>query len=127
MTRKFTPSAWFCKWLYWHPNFHQEKAHRSAADYRDFVAMQLARSKQVLEARIGRPVDMLAWPFAIHDDELEAAALRAGYVAGFILGNRPASPATDMLALPRIWVSEGDRTARLAAMVATACPGDAGH
>jgi hypothetical protein len=27
-----------------------------------------------------------------------------------------------MLALPRIWVFDGDRTARLAAMLATACP-----
>jgi len=112
---------------YWHPNFHQEKAHRSAADYRDFVAMQLSRSKQVLEARTGPPVNMLAWPYAICDDELEAAAARAGYVAGFILGNRPALPDTDMLALPRIWVSDSDRTARLAAMVAAACPVEAGH
>lgn len=112
---------------YWHPNFHQEKARRTPADYRDFVAMQLTRSKQVLETRIGRPVDMLAWPYAIYDDELEAAASRAGYVAGFILGNRPALPDTDMLALPRIWVSDSDRAARLAATVAAACPADAGH
>jgi peptidoglycan/xylan/chitin deacetylase (PgdA/CDA1 family) len=110
---------------YWHPNFKQEKAHRSPADYRDFVAMQLVRSKQVIGAQIGRPVDMLAWPFAIHDDELEAAAAKAGYFAGFILGNQTALPATDMLALPRFWMSDSDRGARLAAMVATTCPPDA--
>jgi peptidoglycan/xylan/chitin deacetylase (PgdA/CDA1 family) len=109
---------------YWHPNFEQEKARRSPADYRDFVAMQLSRSKQVIEAQIGRPVDMLAWPFAIHDDELEAAAAQAGYVAGFILGNRIALHGADMLALPRFWMSDSDRGARLAAMLATACPLD---
>jgi peptidoglycan/xylan/chitin deacetylase (PgdA/CDA1 family) len=113
---------------YWHPNFRQEKARRSPADYREFVSVQLARSKQVLEAKIGRPVDMLAWPFAIYDDELRSAAVRAGYVAGFLLGNRPALPTMDMLALPRIWVSDSDRAARLATVVGAACPIDTtGH
>ncbi|MGA3401653.1 MAG: polysaccharide deacetylase family protein [Acetobacteraceae bacterium] len=112
---------------YWHPNFKQEKARRSPADYRDFVAMQLSRSKQVLEARIGRPVDMLAWPFAIHDDELEAAAARAGYTAGFLLSNQVARPGTDMLALPRVWMSDGDRGARLAAVIQAACAANAGQ
>jgi len=110
---------------YWHPNFQQEKTRRSAPDYREFVDMQLARSKEVLEAHIGRPVDMLAWPFAVHDQELDAAAVRAGYSIGFVLGNRAARPNTDMLALPRFWVSDSDRPARLAAMLASAaCPLD---
>ena len=110
---------------YWHPDFRQEKAHRTAADYRSFVDVQLLRSKQVLEAHIGRPVDMLAWPFAIHDEELESAAARTGYSFGFLLGNRPAFAGTDMLALPRFWVSDSDRPARLAAMLTSAaCPFD---
>jgi peptidoglycan/xylan/chitin deacetylase (PgdA/CDA1 family) len=106
---------------YWHPNFHQEKAHRPPADYRNFVDMQLSRSKQRLEAQLGRTVDMLAWPFGIYDNELGAAAVRAGYVAGFALGNRTALPGTDPLALPRFWMSDTDRTSRLAAMLAPAC------
>ena len=112
---------------YWHPNFKLEKARRSPADYREFVAMQLSRSMQVIEAQIGRPVDMLAWPFAIHDDELEAAATQAGYVAGFILGNRTALPGTDMLALPRFWISDSDRSAGLATILTKACTLDWGH
>ena len=110
---------------YWHPNFQHEKAHRSPPAYREFVDMQLSRSRQVLEAHIGRPVDMLAWPFAIHDQELDAAAVQAGYSIGFVLGNRAARPDTDMLALPRFWVSDSDRPVRLAAMLASAaCPLD---
>lgn len=107
---------------YWHPNFNQEKAHRSPPDYSSFVDMQLRRSQQVLATRIGRPVDMLAWPFAIHDPLLEAAAMRAGYTAGFLLGNRAALPGMDMFALPRFWMSDSDRASRLARMVTTACP-----
>ncbi len=107
---------------YWHPNFHQEKAHRSPADYRAFVSMQLARPKSVLEARMGKPVDMLAWPYGIVDDALEAAAASAGYTAAFTLADRAARPGMDMLALPRFWISDGDRTARLRTELATACP-----
>jgi peptidoglycan/xylan/chitin deacetylase (PgdA/CDA1 family) len=107
---------------YWHPNFREEKARRSPGDYRNFVDMQLSRSKQAIETHLGRQVDMLAWPFAIHDEELEAAAKRAGYIAGFVLGNKAALPGDDMLALPRFWISASDRPARLAARLATACP-----
>jgi len=112
---------------YWHPNFHQEKARRTPDDYRAFVTMQLVRSKQVLEARTGRTVNMLAWPFAIHDAELEAAASRAGYTTAFLLGNQPALPTDDMLALPRIWVSDADHDAQLARTIGSACPIDAGR
>ncbi len=107
---------------YWHPNFTQEKARRSPADYRAFVDMQLSQSRQVIETHLGRPVDMLAWPFASHDEELEAAARDAGYTAGFILGNRAALPGSDLLALPRFWISDSDRSAQLAAMLGTLCP-----
>jgi len=110
---------------YWHPNFHQEKAHRSPADYRDFVDLQLSRSKQTLEAHVGQKVDMLAWPFAIYDTELRDAAIRAGYVAGFMLGNQVAWPSTDRLALPRFWISDGDRAARLSAILNLAVAKDA--
>jgi peptidoglycan/xylan/chitin deacetylase (PgdA/CDA1 family) len=105
---------------WWHPNFHQEKTHRSPADYRDFVDTQLSRSKQTLEAHIGQKVDLLAWPFAIYDTELRDAAIRAGYVAGFMLGNQVAWPSSDRLALPRFWISDGDRAARLSAILAAA-------
>jgi peptidoglycan/xylan/chitin deacetylase (PgdA/CDA1 family) len=107
---------------YWHPNFHHEKAHRLHEDYERFVAMQLARSKQVIEQRVGRPVDMLAWPYGIVDADLETAARKAGYVFAFTLGNRAALWDTDPLALPRLWISDSDRGARFAAKIKAACP-----
>ncbi len=107
---------------YWHPNFHREKAHRTPDDYERFVAMQLSRSKQVIESHIDRPVDMLAWPYGIVDADLETAARKAGYVFAFTLGNRTAFADTDPLALPRLWISDSDRGARFAARIKAACP-----
>jgi peptidoglycan/xylan/chitin deacetylase (PgdA/CDA1 family) len=102
---------------YWHPNFHQERMRRSADDYRAFVMMQLTRSKQVIEQHIGKNVDMLAWPFGIHDPELEQWAALAGYRAAFTLERGIAGRETSLLALPRYLMTDLDRGARLAAIV----------
>jgi peptidoglycan/xylan/chitin deacetylase (PgdA/CDA1 family) len=100
---------------YWHPNFRTEKKRRTAADYAAFVDLQLTRSKSVLEARLGRPVTLLAWPYGIVDPELEAAARRAGYAAGFDFAGGQAKPAADLLSTPRIPIGDGDRGPALAA------------
>ncbi len=102
---------------YWHPNFHQERMRRSADDYRTFVMMQLTRSKQVIEQHIGNTVDMLAWPFGIHDPELEQWAASAGYRAAFTLERGIAGGETSLLALPRYLMTDLDRGARFAAIV----------
>ena len=106
---------------FWHPDFRQEKARRTPADYHAFVALQLAQSKERIEARLGRRVDLLAWPYGIHDAELEEAASRAGYRAAFALGRHPAQPGGNMFALPRYAVSDADRGARFAAVIEAAC------
>lgn len=100
---------------YWHPNFKIERRRRTAADYQAFVDMQLQKSKTTLEARVGQPVAMLAWPYGIVDPDLEAAARRAGYVAAFAFAGGPARPGDDVLAFPRIPVEDSDRGARFAA------------
>jgi peptidoglycan/xylan/chitin deacetylase (PgdA/CDA1 family) len=46
-------------------------------------------------------VDMLAWPFGIYDEWLIRKGIEAGYVAGFTMERRPASPSDNMMALPR--------------------------
>jgi peptidoglycan/xylan/chitin deacetylase (PgdA/CDA1 family) len=96
---------------YWHPNFKVEKRKRAPADYLAFIDNQLQRSRQVLESRMGRPVDMLAWPFGIVDADLEAAAKRAGYTIGFAYVGGPMKAGDDRLALPRIPAPDiaGDR------------------
>jgi peptidoglycan/xylan/chitin deacetylase (PgdA/CDA1 family) len=104
---------------YWHPNFKIERRRRSAADYAAFVDSQLTRSKAVIEKRLGKPADLLAWPFGIVDVDLEAAAVRAGYTGAFAYAGGPASAADDRLALPRIPVSNADRGERFGALLAT--------
>lgn len=86
---------------YWHPNFRKEKQRLSADAYEEFVRMQLGKSKEVLEQRLGGRVDMLAWPFGLYDDELVDRARQLGYVAGFTLERRPAGHTGNLMALPR--------------------------
>ena len=105
----------------WHPNFKQEKAKLSPADYRAFVQMQLVRSRKMLTAHGGRNVDMLAWPFGIYDSDLERAAMEAGYVAAFSIDRRPACDGDDIMSLPRYLMTDQDRGTRFAAIVESAC------
>lgn len=102
---------------YWHPNFRTERRHRSPADYQRFVNDQLRRSKSVLESRLGRTVDLLAWPYGIVDGDLEAAARRAGYVAAFAYDGGVAAVGTDIYAMPRIPVTDQDRAGAFAALI----------
>lgn len=102
---------------YWHPNFHQEKAHRTPTDYRHFVDFQLAHSKKTLESKLGGKVDLLAWPYGIFDPQLEEAAARAGYVAAFAYAGGAAHPGVNLFAIPRIPVSDWDNGARFAALL----------
>jgi peptidoglycan/xylan/chitin deacetylase (PgdA/CDA1 family) len=102
---------------YWHPNFRTERRRRTPADYQAFVDFQLRRSRQVLQTRLGKPVDLLAWPFGIVDPELEAAAKQAGYTAAFAYVGGPAEPGADVLALPRVPVVDSDRGDRFGALL----------
>lgn len=103
---------------YWHPNFAQEKKQLSEAAYEHLVEDQLRRSRSVLESRLGTPVDLLAWPFGIYDDELMRKAAEAGYVAGVTLERRHATVADPILALPRYLVTDQDEGARFEALLA---------
>ena len=104
---------------YWHPNFKVERRRRTAGDYAAFVDSQLGRSRTLIETKLGRPVDLLAWPYGIVDADLEAAARRAGYKAAFAYAGGPVAPSDDPLALPRIPVSDADRGERFGAMLGT--------
>lgn len=103
---------------YWHPNFHRERARLSADAYRALAMMQLTKSRDVIARRLGGPVDLLAWPFGIHDAQLAQWAREAGYVAAFTLERRPARRGDDPLALPRYLMTDQDRGTRFAAIVA---------
>jgi peptidoglycan/xylan/chitin deacetylase (PgdA/CDA1 family) len=102
---------------YWHPNFRTERARLPAADYDKFVALQLTKSKEVLARHLGGTIDLLAWPYGIHDDDLARQAARAGYVAAFSLEGRPVEAGDDLMALPRYLVTDADRGAAFGRMV----------
>jgi len=110
---------------FWHPNFNHERARLTPEAYRAFAMSQLIRSREVLERRLGGKVDLLAWPFGIHDTQLEQWAQEAGYVAAFTLQRIPASRAINPLALPRYLMTDADSGPRFAALIERATgPGD---
>jgi hypothetical protein len=102
---------------YWHPNFLVEKRRLSAPAYEQLVEDQLRRSRSVLEERLGATVDLLSWPFGIHDDDLKQRAIRAGYVAAVALGRRHATTLDPIMALPRYLVTDRDHGARFEALL----------
>lgn len=105
---------------YWHPDFRKEKADRLPAAYEKFVTNQLVRSKSVLEERLGFPVTLMAWPYGIHDPDLEQAAARAGYTASFAYAGGLALPTSDLFAIPRIPVSNYAQGSAYASMLGDA-------
>lgn len=86
---------------FWHPNFHTEHARLTPEKYNDFVRMQLEKPRSILKKKLDVDAQLLAWPFGIHDSELEKAAKTAGYKAAFALDNRSATSSDAMMALPR--------------------------
>jgi peptidoglycan/xylan/chitin deacetylase (PgdA/CDA1 family) len=102
---------------WWHPNFNRERARLSQDAYRAFVMTQLLHSKELIHRHLGGNIDMLAWPYGIHDPELQRWASGAGYVAAFTLVRRAARRDDSLLALPRYLVTDRDRHAQFAAMI----------
>ncbi len=102
---------------YWHPNFNVEKRRLDPAAYKEFVNSQLTRSKERLEAHLGTTVDLLAWPFGLHDSELEEAAKMHGYVAAFSIERKPIRAGENPFALPRFQVTSADHGSRFEALI----------
>jgi peptidoglycan/xylan/chitin deacetylase (PgdA/CDA1 family) len=94
---------------YWHPNFKRDKRKMKPADYENFVEMQLGKSKERLEKKLEKKVDMLAWPFGIYNDDLERSAVKAGYIAAFTMVRRHTRITDDMMALPRYLMTDTTR------------------
>ena len=106
---------------YWHPNFRIEKKRLAPDEYRNFVAMQLEKSRMILERKFNSKVDLLAWPFGIYDDELIAAARKTGYIAAFSIDRQNASPNSSVMAIPRYIVTNYDTGQAFANLVSGAC------
>lgn len=91
---------------YWHPNFRTEAKHLSPAAWQVFVRNQLERAQTVLLRHTDKPVDLLAWPFGLHDAALQTLAAQAGYVAAFALEERAVAAADPLFALPRYLITD---------------------
>lgn len=105
---------------YWHPNFKQEKKHLTQAEYEKFVQNQLAKSKQILEDKLGIKVTLLAWPFGIYDAYLEKAAADAGYEMAFSIDARPANRNHRPMAQPRYMIIDAQSAKTFSTIVGTA-------
>ena len=107
---------------YWHPNFNTERRRLSSAAYRAFVTMQLVKPRTVLREKLGIDADLLAWPFGIYDDELIAMARESGYMAGFTLERRLVTPRDQIMALPRLLISDSASGRAFASMLPQESP-----
>ena len=103
---------------FWHPNFKKEKKRLTPAEYENFVAMQLRKSKEKLEKELNSRVDMLGWPFGVYDDDLIHKAKEAGYVATFTTERHSAGAQDNVMALPRYLMTNGDGGRTLATILA---------
>jgi peptidoglycan/xylan/chitin deacetylase (PgdA/CDA1 family) len=89
---------------YSHPNL----ARLAKADVED----ELARSKQVIEEQVERPVTVMAYPFGLPrahvNRDVIVAARSAGYRSAAAVLYRPIRPDDDPLVVPRFFVKRDD-------------------
>ena len=107
---------------YWHPNFKKDRQRMAPAEYEKSVQIQLEKSKARLEEKLGGRVDLLAWPFGIHDDWLMGKAASAGYRAAFTIERRRAGKGDNIMALPRFLILDSDRTEAFTRILAGSSP-----
>jgi peptidoglycan/xylan/chitin deacetylase (PgdA/CDA1 family) len=101
----------------WHPNFRNEKKALPEDAYQKFVRYQLAKSKEILEKKLGYAVDILAWPYGIFDKELETWAQQEGYIAAFTISRKYSSPSYPLIRQPRYLILNSDGTKNFAAII----------
>jgi peptidoglycan/xylan/chitin deacetylase (PgdA/CDA1 family) len=68
------------------------------------VRAELVDSKAALEARLGRPVDYLAWPVGWYTDEMLQLAKEAGYRAVLTAEDGVNAPGGDVFRIRRVFV-----------------------
>ena len=100
-----------------HPNYKQEKKHRSPEQFDKFMQHELADSKKILEEKMGHPIRFLAWPFGIYTPELEAVAARAGYEMAFTIDARSANRNYRPMAQPRFMIIQSQSMKAFATIV----------
>lgn len=90
---------------YWHPNFNEEKKNQSTAAYERLVHVQLYRSREILENKLGKKITLLAWPYGVYDNYLRQEAAKAGYTMAFSIDDRRTSLSENIMSEPRYMVA----------------------
>ncbi len=72
------------------------------------IAEEMTISKRMLEDTLGTRIDHFCYPYGSHDMRAVHAAAEAGYVTGTTCVRAVATPADDLLTLPRKPVSQGN-------------------
>ena len=72
----------------------------------DECVRDLQTSRELLESLLGRPVPLLAYPRGRHNDEVRAAAKKAGYTSAFSLPEGREQPGP--YAIPRVGLYRGN-------------------
>jgi tetratricopeptide (TPR) repeat protein len=110
-----------------HPDFTHERKYRSTADFRALVEFELTQSRDAIEKRLNVAVDLLAWPYGFYDEELERAAVRAGYAAAFAVEDKTPERIS-LFAIPRLEVAnrdpDGERFRKLVGPIEPPVPED---
>ncbi|HEY3827961.1 MAG TPA: trifunctional glycosyltransferase/class I SAM-dependent methyltransferase/polysaccharide deacetylase [Solirubrobacteraceae bacterium] len=81
------------------------------------LAEDLARSKRLLEERLGHPITCVSYPFGLHDATVEGVAAACGYEFAVTTDEWPASWSDSLLSLPRLEVRGTDTIDEFAAML----------
>jgi len=86
---------------WWNPDFRAAGGRQASAAFRRPALTQFVQAREQIGRELGCTVDMLAWPFNVHDNKLIALARQAGYVAAFSIEARHVTRATQPFAMPR--------------------------
>lgn len=76
-------------------------------NYESWLTRELVESKRILEEKVGKTVDVLAYPYGAYDDVVARATKRAGYAAALTCNFGSVTPGTDPFKLNRVVI---DRT-----------------
>lgn len=102
---------------YRHPNFRREMSRQPPGKYAAFIDTQLIASRTVLQQKLNRPVDVLAWPFGIYTSATVSRAGADGYVAAFAVDCRAVAQSDNIMELPRCMVTDQDVGPRFLALL----------
>ena len=82
------------------------------------VEDEVQRSRQILEDKLGIPIEGFAYPFGYWNRQVRSSVSAAGYTYACAVGELVVSGADDSWALPRVTVGAGTGTAGLAKLLA---------